>query len=46
MLSGMLGLSGFTSTLCSWGRRTRSMSSIGIAANVLETDEELYRRLA
>ena len=30
-LSGMLGLSGFTSTLCSWGRSTRSMSSIGIA---------------
>ena len=24
-LSGILGLSGFTSTLCSWGRNTRSM---------------------
>ena len=30
-LTGILGLSGFTSTLCSWGRSTRSMSSIGIA---------------
>jgi hypothetical protein len=30
-LSGMLGLSGFTSRLCSWGRSTTSMSSIGIA---------------
>jgi hypothetical protein len=30
-LTGMLGLSGFTSTLCSCGRSTRSMSSIGIA---------------
>lgn len=30
-LIGMFGPSGFPSTLCNWGRSTRSMSSIGIA---------------